>query len=167
MAMDDVNLGDASLPRADTIPGATVEAGAFALLDSAPVRFDSLEGNAWLARHDRGTTVTTLELAGLVPNSGYIAHVHAGGCVDAGGAHFQFDPDGGSQPPNEIHLQFDSDATGHGLMTVENPIVAGSDARSVLVHSSNAENAKVACAEFGQRSPGRAGTRIDAWPTYP
>lgn len=146
--MSGMPMGDASLVRADLIAEALVEAGDFARLESAPVGYDAVDGTAWLARHDTGTTVT-VELAGLVPNSPHIAHVHAGTCVEAGGAHYQFDPNGGPMPPNEIHLMFTSDADGVGLMTAENARVAGVDARSVVVHPVNAMDAKVACAELG------------------
>ena len=142
-----MEMGDASLVRADTIAGADLAHGTFELLNTAPFGFDGLNGSAWLARHDGGTSVT-VELDGLLPNSEFIAHVHAGPCADAGGPHYQFDPDGGTMPPNEIHLRFTSDANGDGLMTAGNSNVVDSDARSLVVHPVSAIDAKLACAEF-------------------
>ena len=150
MPMEDasMNMGNASLPPATGISDAEVVTGPFQLLDTAPVGYDAAAGTAWLARHDEGTTVT-IELIGLVPNSPHIAHVHAGSCAEAGGPHFQFDAGGGELPPNEIHLMFDSDSGGVGNMTAENARVAGSGARSLVVHPVNRMDAKVACADLG------------------
>lgn len=143
-----MDMGDATLPRADEIAGADLVSGRFIVLESAPVGYDGTRGTAWLARHAAGTTVT-VELSGLLPNSPHIAHVHSGSCAEAGGPHYQFDPDGGTMPPNEIHLLFTSDANGGGLMTAESVQVAGAEARSVVVHPTNAMDAKVSCAELG------------------
>ena len=149
MVMEDgaMNMGDASLTPANTLPDAEVVTGAFDLLETAPIGYDGAAGTAWLARHEGGTTVT-VELSGLVPNVRHIAHVHAGSCDQAGGPHFRFDPDGGELPPNEIHLMFESDANGMGLMTTANAQVAGDGARSLVVHPMHAMDTKVACADL-------------------
>ena len=146
--MAEMNMGDVSLTRADEVDGASLAEGGFELLATAPFGFDRLAGTAWLARHDSGTTVT-LELSGLQPDSAYVAHVHAGTCAEAGGPHFQFDPDGGTTPPNEIHLAFDGDPAGDGFMTVAHDSRVGSEARSVVVHSTVGSAPKVACADLG------------------
>ena len=147
-SMADMGMGDASPVRADRVTGAEVVTGTFQLLDTAPVGYDGASGSAWLARHDGGTTVT-VKLAGLVPNSPHLAHVHAGTCGEGGGSHFRFDLDGGEMPPNEIHLMFTSDADGVGEMTAENGQVANDEARSLVVHPMNSMDAKVACADLG------------------
>jgi hypothetical protein len=146
--MGPMDMGDASLTRADAISDASVVSGSFELLDTAPDGFEALSGTAWLARHQGGTTVT-LDLSGLVPDSGYVAHVHSGVCDEAGGPHFRFDAEGRTTPPNEIHLVFHGSADGVGFMTVANPGRVGGDARSVVVHSTGGAAPKVACAELG------------------
>ena len=120
-------MGDATATPATSIPGAA------------------------LARHDAGTTVT-VELESLVPDTRFIAHVHTGPCYEAGGPHYRFDPNGGSMPPNEIHLMFASGVDGVGLMTVENAAVAGPDAVSVVVHPADALDDKVVCADLDPAS---------------
>ncbi|MGI9611127.1 MAG: superoxide dismutase family protein [Acidimicrobiia bacterium] len=144
----DMNMGDVLLVAAVDVAGAEVASGQFQRLDTAPFGYDNVDGQAWLARSDAGTTVT-IELTGLLPNSPFISHVHAGACGEAGGPHYQFELGGSTQPPNEIHLMFTSDADGIGFMTAENSQVAAPEARSIVVHPMNTMDAKVACAELG------------------
>ena len=145
--MGDMNMGDAVATRADEVAGADLVSAQFGLLDTRPPGYDDVAGNAWLARHDMGTTVT-LELTGLQPGISYIAHVHEGTCAEAGGDHFKFDPNGSEMPPNEIHLAFVGADDGRGFMTAENHAVVGENARSVVVHPIELLDNKLACAEF-------------------
>ena len=145
--MMDMNMGDAGATPAYEVVPAEMAMAPFELLDSRPPGYDDVTGIAWIARHDMGTTVT-LELTALDPGVDYIAHVHEGLCADAGGDHFKFDPSGSDVPPNEIHLAFTSDASGKGFMTAENHAVAGTNARSVVVHPADLLDNKLACAEF-------------------
>ncbi len=138
-------MGDASLPAAYTRDGATIASGEFASLPGATP--SGIGGMAWLARHADGTTVT-LELTGLDPSTDHIAHVHERPCAEAGGPHYRHDPDGGPNPPNEIHLAFTTDASGMGMMTVDNPEVANDDAVSVVVHAAAEGAPKLACADL-------------------
>jgi hypothetical protein len=144
-------MGDASLPKAQTIAGATVLRGDFALLPTRPPGTDGVTGTAWLAHStDRGTTVT-IEFRGLPPKQDYLAHVHAQPCgQDAGGPHFQFLPGGPAAPPNEIHLAFTSGKDGAGLMTAINADDVGTRARSVVVHPADAMDSRLACADLGR-----------------
>jgi hypothetical protein len=146
--MSDDEMGDMGDP--DAIPayeveGAELTTGTFILLDTRPEGYDDVIGEANLARHDGGTTVT-IELAGLVADVDYIAHVHEGDCADNGGNHYKFDPEGGDMPPNEIHLAFVADDGGAGFMTAEHGMVAGEDARSIVVHPVDLLDNKIACA---------------------
>ena len=145
--MGGMNMGDANATAAYDVSDAELMSATFALLETRPPGYDTTAGEAWLARHDAGTTVT-IRLSGLVADTRYIAHVHEGSCADLGGDHFKFDRDGSDMPPNEIHLAFNADADGSGFMTAENEAVAGETARSVVVHPVDLLDNKLACAEF-------------------
>jgi hypothetical protein len=143
-----MNMGDPDATPAGEVPGAEVVEGTFVLLDSRPDGYDDVTGTAQLARCDGGTTVTT-EVFGLIPGEDYISHVHAEACADDGGPHYQFDPDGGDMPPNEIHLAFTADEDGRGYMTAENDMVAGDGAAAFVVHPVDLIDNKIACVDFG------------------
>ena len=145
--MGSMNMGDPDAVRADEVTGADLVTASFTLLDTRPAGYDAVSGSAWVARHEMGTTVT-LELSGLQPGVSYIAHVHEGGCAEAGGDHYKFDPNGSEMPPNEIHLAFVGGDDGSGFMSAENHAVAGESARSVVVHPADLLDNKLACAEF-------------------
>ena len=143
---NDHNMGDPDATPADQVSGADLTSGRFAGLEG--MEASSVSGEATMARHDGGTTVT-IELHGLEPDTDYISHVHAAGCSEAGGPHYKYDPNGGHHPPNEIHLAFTTSTSGHGFMTVENHQVASSDAVSVVIHEASPDSPKVACADLG------------------
>ena len=90
--------------------------GQFTLVSGAPAADQGVSGEATLERADGGTTVS-LSASGLEPETEYVAHLHSEGCdqADPGGPHFKFDASGGDEPPNEIHLEFSSDAKGGAL----------------------------------------------------
>ncbi|MEM1333797.1 MAG: hypothetical protein AAGG08_10090, partial [Actinomycetota bacterium] len=147
-SMMDMNMGDASATPADSVEGATLARGEFALLETRPAGYDDVAGSAVIARHAGGTTVTT-ELSGLIPNTAYISHVHEQACADEnGGEHFQFVDGPIEVPPNEIHLAFTSDENGDGFMTAENDAVAGLDAVAFVVHPAEFIDNKIACVDF-------------------
>lgn len=144
----DMNMGDPDATRADEVDGAEVVTGSFELLDTRPPDdYEDVTGEAWLARHDDGTTVT-IELQGLVPGVEYISHLHAEGCATNGGPHFQFEEGGSVMPPNEIHLAFTADENGDGFMTAENHRTVDDRAVAVVVHPTDLLDNKIACAEF-------------------
>lgn len=144
--MGDMQMGDTgATPAVET--GGELVTGSFRVLESAPDGFAALTGTADLARHESGTTVT-VDFENLVPDTQYVAHVHAGSCFDDGGPHYQFEVGGSVMPPNEIHLAFASHADGTGFMTSANPLVAGPDATSVVVHERTADAPKIACADL-------------------
>ncbi|MGI9666661.1 MAG: superoxide dismutase family protein [Acidimicrobiia bacterium] len=141
--MEGMAMGDTSATRADDVQDADLVSGSFAGLNGAK----GVSGNAWLARHDGGTTVT-VELHGLAPGADFTSHVHAGSCADGGGPHYKFDPEGGHHPPNEIHLTFSASDDGHGFMTAENGQVAGEAATSVAVHAVDGDADDWLCADL-------------------
>ena len=145
MAM--AQYGDPEATPAEAIEGAVLQQGTFQWLDAAPRLYESITGQAAMATHAGGTTVT-VRLQGLQPNHSYKAHVHALPCAEEmGGAHFQFDKGGSEWPPNEIHLTFMTDAQGNGFMTAEDArAVEKADAPSVVLHEM--DGLKIACADF-------------------
>lgn len=140
--------------------------GKFALVADAPSGYSKVDGEADLERSDGGTDVS-LEVSGLEPKTAYVAHLHTGGCdqADPGGPHFQFEKGGSEEPPNEIHLEFTTDANGEGEAEAESKReVPVGEAGSVVIHTAEEEkphhemaafvheghshSEKVACAEL-------------------
>lgn len=111
--------------------------GTFEPIVGVPQPYENVTGEAELTRAD-GKTTTAISLDGLVPDTEYMAHLHTGGCAgsDPGGPHFKFDPQGGDEPPNEIHLMFTSNGDGSGKaeVTVDKEVPEG-EAGSVVVHT--------------------------------
>jgi hypothetical protein len=66
----------------------------FSPLPSSPKAAARMDGDAWVAENDPGTTAT-LEATGLEPATEYVGHLHAQPCSrDDVGTHFAFDSDG-------------------------------------------------------------------------
>ncbi|MEU1553159.1 superoxide dismutase family protein [Streptomyces scabiei] len=146
--MKDMAMGDPSATPADKIPDADVVKGAFELLDTRPPGMDDVKGSAWLAQSPKGTTVT-VSLTGLKPGATYMSHLHAQSCsAKNGGDHFQFEKGGATTPPNEVHLMFTADKSGMGMTTVNNDRKTGEDAKAIVVHPSEAQDNRIACADF-------------------
>ena len=142
----EMDMGDPAATPADAIDNARLSTGEFVALPTAPAG-STPRGEAGLARHEAGTTVT-LRLHDLPPDTAFIAHVHEGPCYEAGGPHYKHDPTGGDLPPNEIHLALTSDPGGIAMMTVDNPQAADDRARSVVVHIAGDDTPKLACADL-------------------
>jgi hypothetical protein len=110
--------------------------GKFAPVADAAPEYSGVAGEAELQRSGGGTVVS-ITVSGLEPKTQYMAHLHAGGCAqpDPGGPHFQFEPGGSEEPPNELHLQFTSDAAGDGEATTSSKReVPSGEAGSVVIH---------------------------------
>ncbi|MGC1166726.1 MAG: hypothetical protein WA862_11525 [Solirubrobacterales bacterium] len=115
--------------------------GQFELVSGAPAEDQGVSGEATLERTDGGTAVA-LSARGLEPDAEYVAHLHTEGCDQAepGGPHFKFDPSGGDEPPNEIHLEFSSDAKGAGKAEASSGReVPVGEAGSLVLHEAEAE----------------------------
>lgn len=111
-------------------------------LPGAPTGDRAVAGETTLRRSDGGTTLS-LSVTGLEPDTEYVAHLHTGGCdqADPGGPHFKFDAEGGDEPPNEIHLEFRSEADGAAkAMASSNREVPTGEAGSVVVHEADGEH---------------------------
>lgn len=116
--------------------------GQFELISGAPAEDQGVSGEATLERADGATTVS-LDASGLEPDTEYVAHLHTEGCDQAepGGPHFKFDPTGGDEPPNEIHLEFSSDAKGAGEAEASSDReVPVGEAGSVVLHEAEADH---------------------------
>jgi hypothetical protein len=128
--------------------------GELAPLADAPAGYSKVKGEAKLERADGGTVVS-LVVSGLEPKTAYIAHLHTGGCeqADPGGPHFQFEPGGSEEPPNEIHLEFTSDAAGAGEATATSKReVPVGEAGSVVLHEAGSHEAMSAAEPAGSES---------------
>jgi hypothetical protein len=125
--------------------------GQFKLVPGAPAGFESLAGEATLERADGGTAAS-LRLTGLEPKTAYVAHLHSEGCdqADPGGPHFKFDPAGGEEPPNEIHLEFSSDAAGSvDAKASSNREVPVGEAGSIVLHEAGDDHMAAFAPEDG------------------
>jgi hypothetical protein len=120
----------------DTTGEEAAVSGKFATVADAPAGYSEVAGEADLERSDGGTTVS-LDVSGLKPKTAYVAHLHTGGCdqADPGGPHFQFEKGGSEEPPNEIHLEFTTDAAGEGEAEASSKReVPAGEAGSVVIH---------------------------------
>ncbi|CAN5205276.1 hypothetical protein BH09ACT12_BH09ACT12_00280 [soil metagenome] len=145
--MSGMVMNDPEATPADEVDG-DVATGTFSVLDTAPPGSEGVAGQAWLAQNDDGTTVT-IRLTGLVPDTAYVSHLHAQTCADDdGGPHFTFDPAGGDDPPNEVHLAFTSTEDGVGEATITNDGQVGDRAPAIVVHPADAMDNRLACADF-------------------
>ncbi len=117
--------------------GPAAPVGVFEPLPGAPPGFAGVSGSAKLTNGSGGGSDVAVTLAGLKPNTAYVSHLHVGDCdqPDPGGPHFKFDLDGPDAPPNEIHLSFASNASGHATANVHSTrrVPAGT-VRSIVVH---------------------------------
>ncbi len=140
--------GDPNATPANEIEGATVAEGTFKPLKSAPAGTESVTGTAYLAQHDKGTTVT-IEVEGLQPGTAYMSHLHAQPCAkDDGGPHFMFDKKGPEEPPNEVHIAFTANADGEATTTVSNDNPDSKGAKSMVLHLDDKDGTKFACGDF-------------------
>jgi hypothetical protein len=115
-----------------------------------------IRGTAKLTRGARGNTKLSVHAAGLQPDKVYPTYVHTGACAEGGEA-YKNDPNGPAEPPNALWASSDpsdpkaglqanpsGNAKGYGLVSW----VARPEAKSVVIHSSEAGNAPLACADL-------------------
>lgn len=117
--------------------------GKFAKIAAAPKGTKKVGGTAEMVLGASGTQVT-IAASGLNPKAVYVAHVHADACsaADPGGPHFKYTADGGDMPPNELHVPVSVNAKGKGSGQTTNPVKAGPDAKSVVIHLKRPAGAK-------------------------
>jgi cytochrome c len=112
-------------------------------------------GTASMVR-SRGTTVTTLDVAGLKPDAAHMVHVHEQSCADGnGGAHFRFDTDLPFAEDNEIWLPFTTDAEGaSGEVVVTSDQRAGAKAVAIVIHDPDNPAKRIACVDLDPSTDG-------------
>jgi len=126
--------------------GATVTSGEFHAF-AAGVGLD-ISGHAVLVRTADGTTIVSVHVEGLAPNTTYGSHVHQTACsANFADGHFRFDPAGPARPPNEIWPgPFTTNPAGVGNGNTMAEGTAGPEAVSVVVHAP--DGSKIACADL-------------------
>lgn len=143
---------DESTGANDTTAEAETVSGQFEPLPGVPAAYSGLSGEAELTRADGGTTVS-LSLTGLEAQTEYVAHLHTGSCDQAepGGPHFQFEKGGSEEPPNEIHLEFASNAAGDGEAQASSKReVPVGEAGSVVLHLADEQQVMAAFVHEGK-----------------
>ena len=125
--------------------GATVTRGditSFATGAGLPIT-----GRAHMIRTPEGSTIVSVHVEGLAPNTTYGSHVHQLPCgvADADG-HYKNEPAGPAAPPNEIWPGFTTNEAGVGNGNAAVDWVAGASAQAVVVHAPG--GAKIACADL-------------------
>jgi hypothetical protein len=126
----------------------------------APVgTYTGLAGSAVIVRHDDGTDVS-LQISGLTANTDYVAHVHAQACADEdGGGHYKIDPTiDETEESNELWLTISADADGNGRVEITTDHLARPDAIAVVVHDTESNGDKMACADLAVPNPADAFT---------
>jgi hypothetical protein len=115
-----------------------IVSGDFTPVAGAPAAYSEVSGEAEIERPESGGATVSLGVTGLEPKTAYVAHLHSGGCdqADPGGPHFQFEKGGSEEPPNEIHLEFKSNAAGEGEAEASSKReVPVGEAGSVVIHT--------------------------------
>lgn len=115
-----------------------------------------IRGTAKLIRTQRGNTKLSVHAGGLPPAKVYPTRLHSGACAEAGPAYKQ-DANGPAEPPNELWASSDPADPKGGLQSSESgnakgygvaSWVARPEARSVVIHSPDAGNPALACADL-------------------
>jgi hypothetical protein len=116
--------------------------------------YTGISGRAQLVRSLDGRTDVDMQLVGVTPDTGYVAHVHAQPCAYQGGGHYMIDPSQTvAMETNELWLDFTSSAMGVGTSQATWTHMARGDALSIVVHDPAAANAKMACADLAPDDP--------------
>ncbi len=107
-----------------------------------------LSGKASIQRSPLSTTTVALTVAGLLPSTEYIPHVHDRPCSMGGGGHYKMDPAStGPIEPNEIWLKFTTDATGRGTIQREVSHIARPEAQAIVIHDP-VDGARIGCVDL-------------------
>lgn len=113
-----------------------------------------ISGEATLTR-TRDRTRLSVDVRGLQPEAVHRAHLHEGTCADRS-PHYQNDPEGPEEPPNELWPSSDPDDPTAGLQADADGLASGegtADWRaegplSVFVHAPGGHD-MLACADLG------------------
>lgn len=119
-----------------------------------------IHGSAKLTVH-AGSTVATVNVAGLDPQKHYGSHLHNQPCSTGGGGHYQNTEGGSTTPPNELWLTSSTNpqgtldpnpggvahASGSATWTVRLTSASQTNARSIIVHEPGS-GTRIACADL-------------------
>jgi hypothetical protein len=115
-----------------------------------------IRGTAKLIRTQRGNTKLSVHAGGLPPAKVYPTRLHTGSCAE-GGPDYKHDANGPAEPPNALWASSDPSDPKGGLQSSESgnakgygvaPWLARPEARSVVIHSPDAGNPALACADL-------------------
>jgi len=133
--------------------GGQIAQGQFVPAQGSALR---IRGTAKLIRGARGSTKLSVHASGLPAAQAYPTWLHSGACADNSPDYMQ-DPNGPKEPPNELWASSDpanpkgplqpspsGNAKGYGVASW----VARPEARSVVIHSPDAGNPALACADL-------------------
>ncbi len=114
--------------------------------------YAAITGHAQMVRTGSDSTIVTIHLEGLLPNTTYDSHVHAQACsVGAAGGHYKIDQSvAGTIPSNEIWpgpITTDEFGVANGQAKAGDHR-ARADAVSVVVHRPGPTPNKIACADL-------------------
>lgn len=133
---------------------ANQKGGTFTTLAGGTGQGKTIIGSGVLIRNGwGGQTILRLSVAGLNPNTTYMAHVHNQPCaMGDGGVHYKQSPnitEVAASAANEIWAQLTTDAAGMAqARTVVNGHVARADAMSVVIHDPVTPATRLACVDL-------------------
>ena len=156
-------LAAAVLARSAGAGAASNDHGKFETLPDGEAMGLDIEGVAKIKRTSDSTRVQ-VHVRGLEPNTTYAAHLHNASCSapNPGGGHYQDDPAGPAEPPNELWLSSDRSDPKAGITARRSGVahgrgsadwVARPEASSVVIHAippggTTAGGPKIACADL-------------------
>lgn len=131
-----------------------------------PTTGTNIAGTAAMVVEESSTTID-VDLSGLEPNADYSGHLHDLACGEDG-PHYRDEPDGATEPPNELWLSdtqdptagFTTDADGSASATGMADWAARSSAQSVMIHVGST-GLPIGCANL-DTSSGTVTIQVDA-----
>ncbi len=122
-----------------------------AFADGPSLGYSDVTGRAQMVRTSDGTTIVSVQVAGLTPGATYGSHVHNQSCgAGNAGGHYSFEhPVVGGAGPGTSEIwpgPFTANAGGHANGNVAVGETAGVTAVSVVIHAPGGQ--KIACADL-------------------
>lgn len=113
------------------------------------------KGAALLVRTADGRSLVSLQVSGLDAGTMYPAHVHDQPCATNAGGHYMHDKDAGADAgqANEVWPSLMTDNAGQARAFVEVMKVLRDDAKSIVVHATDANKTKMLCADLVVKTP--------------
>lgn len=123
--------------------------GGFVSTDVGLQRGRNILGSGKLERKANGTTVASVALSGLLPNTAYTGHVHDRPChISGGGGHYKLDYSNAlAVESNEIWIRVTTDASGSGSGSTMSQAIARPEAQSIVIHDPT-DGGRIACMDL-------------------